>query len=117
MTINPTEEILFKDTDDEIIIKWYWLIYRGKDPEGFRKPADIPEHKWEPEYSSWREATDEEMRLIFNGFKKGEFIKLKEHPGEFQYKEYLLNKQVSVLYKFPKLNLIVKKWRANIEEL
>jgi len=110
--------------NEEFIETWYWLIYQGKDPEGYQSPNNISEYEWEPGYNCWREANNEEFKIIQNYIREGKYIDLRRiKKGKFKVKSEERIRQKAKYIELPisfilKLDngWIVKKWRANDEE-
>uniref|UniRef100_A0A6H1ZZK0 Uncharacterized protein n=1 Tax=viral metagenome TaxID=1070528 RepID=A0A6H1ZZK0_9ZZZZ len=129
------EELQVAAWDKEFIQVWYWLIYQGKDTEGYREPREkkkilrrLPEGYsyntyWEPEHNSWREANNEEMKIIKEYHDKGEYTRLQEKTYLVKVLTRRTKKEqrslereipivVSYIDKLPN-NWIVKAWRSN----
>ena len=111
--------------DSEFIEYWYWLVYQGKNPEGYRKPDGILTENWKPEFNCWRDATKEEIAMIKDKFKTENFIlidkktytaiaKVSQERGfEDIDNQVSIEIPISIIYKLLPEGLIVKMWKSN----
>jgi len=116
------EEIQVAIQDEEIIEHWYFFVYIGKDKNGYRPPRGILLSEWQPEPNSWREATKEEMKIITDAIRNGNYNELevrtvaypivdpksKKIAGEIEIPE-------SYIWYLPEHDMIIKKWKGSPE--
>jgi len=105
---------------EEFIEVWYWLIYQGKDKEGYAPPLEKL-IDWRPEFNCWRDATNEEMKEIMKYIKSGNYHRLKENYTFVKTYRNTSKKlggdikiPISFIDRLPN-GWIVKKWRSNEE--
>lgn len=134
------EEIQIARWDNEFVEVWYWLVYQGKDPEGFAEPSRknikkdkervwkyyryYPEgsrygYNWKPENNCWREATDKEILEIKKELKSVKARRLREVSKkvatlEGQKLSGEVEIPISYIYKLSS-GKIVKRWRHHGE--
>jgi len=117
------KESFIVEEEKEIVERWVWLVYKGKNPDGWRCPENRPEADWFPEPNCWRTATKEDMKIITDAIindKAKHYKTVKESfemaSGEEKKKRTsYVEIPVSVTFIIPEYNMIVRKWRDGLD--
>ena len=105
--------------EEEVVEIWYWLVYQGRNPNGWRCPENRTEATWGPEYNCWRTANREDMKIITDAVRNDKAKhyktiteKFKMASGEEKKKRAsYIEIPMSTTFVIPEHNMIVRKWR------
>jgi len=112
------EDPLIAIPEKEVLERWIWLVYVGKDPEGWRCPDNLKEWEWHPQPNSWKEANEEEMKIITDAIRNDKALHYKTITEKYKKVSALKEKKisyvelpVSITFVIPEHHMIVRKWK------